>query len=61
MELDKVLREFHRYRHDLHIVDGVLCYSNLIVVPAAAALQAGIHAAHQGVSGMAKRIDESVF
>ena len=63
LELDKDPREFHRYRHDLHVVDGVLCYRDRIMVPAALREQvlAGIHAAHQGVSGMAGRKDETVF
>ena len=25
LELDKSLREYQRFRHDLHVVDGVLC------------------------------------
>ena len=63
LELDKDLREFHRYRDDLHMVDGVLCYRDRIVVPAALRGQvlAGIHPAHQGFSGMAERIDETIF
>ena len=48
---DKLQREYHRLHHDLHVVDGVLCYRDHIVV----------HAAHQGVSSMAGRIDEMVF
>jgi hypothetical protein len=63
LELDKTLREYHRVRHDLHVVDGVLCYRDRIVVPAAlqGMVLEGIHAAHQGVSGMAGKIDETVF
>ena len=63
LELDKSLREYHRFRHDLHEVDGVLCYRDRIVVPEAlrAKVLIGIHAAHRGVSGMAGRIDETVF
>ena len=55
LELDKDLREFQRYRHDLHVVDGVLCYRDRIVIPLALRGQvlSGKHAAHQGVSGMA--------
>ena len=47
----------------LHVVDGVLCYRDRIVIPAALQGQvlAGIHAAHQGVFSMAGRIDETVF
>ena len=63
LDLDKDLREFHRYCHDLHVVDRVLCYRDRIVVPAALREQvlSGIYAAHQGVSGMGGRIDETVF
>ena len=59
----KLQREYHRLHHDLHVVDGVLCYRDHIVVPAAlrAKILKCIHAAHQGVSSMAGRIDEMVF
>ena len=30
--LDKSRREYHRFRHDLHVADGVLCYRDGIVV-----------------------------
>ena len=45
------------------MVSGVLCYRDRIVIPAALRGQVltGIHAAHQGVSRMAGRIDETVF
>ena len=54
LELDKSLREYHRFRHDLHEVDGVLCYRDRIVVPTALRTNVliGIHAAHQLISGM---------
>ena len=57
------LREYHRFRHDLHVVDGVLCYRNRIMVQAALRTKVlvGIQAANQGVSGMAWKTDESVF
>ena len=35
LELDKDLREFHWYRHDLPKVDGVLWYRDRIVIPTA--------------------------
>ena len=31
LELDRSLREYHRFRHDLNKVDGVLCYRDRIV------------------------------
>ena len=63
LELDKTLREYHRFCHDLHMVNGVLCYRDCIMLPAAlrGKVLEGIHAAHQGVSGMAGRIAETVF
>ena len=61
LEMDKDMREFHRFRHDLHVVDGVLCYRDRIVVPAALQGQvlSGIHAAHQGVSGQESTLTSS--
>jgi hypothetical protein len=35
LELDKFLREYHRFRHNLHVVDEVLCYRDWIMVPTA--------------------------
>ena len=63
LELDKSLSEYHRFRHDIHEVDGVLCYRDRIVVPEALQTKVliGIHAAHQEVLGMAERIGETVF
>ena len=48
LELDKSLREHHRFRQYLHVVDGVLCYRDLILVPAAlrAKVLAGVYAAY---------------
>ena len=55
--------EYHRFRHELHEVDGVLCYRDRIAVPTAIRTKVliGIHAAHQGISGMTVRIDLTVF
>ena len=62
-KLDPDLREYHQHRHDLHVMDGVVCFRDRIVIPAALRPQviSGIHAAHQGVSGMTGRVQESVF
>ena len=45
------------------MVDGVLCYKDRLVIPEILreGVLDGIHAAHQGVTGMAARIDETVF
>ena len=53
LELDKSRREYHRFHHDLHKVDGVLCYRDHIW----SKVLIGIHASQ----GMAGRIDEIVF
>ena len=35
LEMDKDLREYHCFKHDLHVVEGVLCYRDRIVIPKA--------------------------
>jgi hypothetical protein len=47
--LDKSRREYHRFRHDLHVADGVLCYRDGIVVPETLRTKVliGIHATQQ--------------
>ena len=49
LEMDKSPREYHRLRHDLHVVDGVLCYRDRIVVVTALQTKVliGIHGPHQ--------------
>ena len=32
-QLEKDLRPFHLFRHSLHVVDGVLCYKDRLVIP----------------------------
>ena len=51
-ELDNSIREYHRFCHDLHEVDGVLCYRDRIVIPTAlrTKVRIGVHAAHQRIS-----------
>ena len=57
------IKEFHRYRYGLCVVDGVPCYKTRIVVPDKLRRQVltVLHSAHQGVSGMTARAEESVF
>ena len=57
------LRQFFKFRHDLHTVGGVACYKDRVIIPAKLRRQVleTIHAAHQGVSGMISRVEESVF
>ena len=32
-DLDPDLRTYHRFRHDLHVIDGVACYKDRIIIP----------------------------
>ena len=59
----KELREYHKFRHGLVVVDGVVTYKRRLVIPEQLRKQvlATIHAAHQGVSGMINRAEQSVF
>ena len=62
-ELDETIKQFHKFRHDLHVADGVVCYKDRIVVPIQLRQQIleAIHAAHQGVTGMFSRVEDTVF
>merc|ERR1711867_338264 len=62
-DVDKTIKQFHKIRHDLHVVDGVVCYKDRIVVPNQLRQQVlgAIHAAHQGVTGMFGRVEDTVF
>merc|ERR1711891_103956 len=62
-EVDDVVKPFHKFRHDLHVADEVVCYKDRIVVPAQLREQllGTIHAAHQGVTGMMGRVEDTVF
>ena len=62
-DLNQELKEYHKYRHSLHVVDGVVCYKGPIVIPTAlrSTLLDTIHAAHQGVSGMNSRVEDALL
>ena len=62
-ELDDAVKPFHKFRHDLHVADEVVCYKDRIVVPAQLREQllGTIHAAQQGVTGMMGRVEDTVF
>merc|ERR1712055_1204888 len=62
-ELDDAVKPFHKFRHDLHVTDEVVCYKDRVVVPAKLREQllGTIHAAHQGVTGMMGRVEDTVF
>ena len=57
------IKHYFKFRHDLHILDGVICYKDRIVIPDAlrSKILDIIHGAHQGVSGMVNRVEETVF
>merc|ERR1711891_40610 len=61
-EVDDDIKPFHKFRYDLHVADGVVCYKDRIVVPAKLREQLleTIHAAHQGVTGMMGRVEDTV-
>ena len=59
----KELRDYHRYRHGLVVVDGVVTYKRRLVIPERlrSRVLETLHAAHQGVSGMIHRAEQSIF
>ena len=61
--VNPAIRDFHRYRHGLCVIDEVLCYMTRVVFPDKLRKQilTALHSAHQGVSGMTARAEQSVF
>ena len=57
------IRDFHKYRHGLCMIDGVPCYKTRIIVPdrMRRRILSVLHSAHQGVSGMTARAEQTVF
>ena len=47
----------------LHEVDGVACYKGRLIIPTILrkVILEAIHAAHQGVSGINRRVDNSFY
>jgi hypothetical protein len=62
-DVDEELKQFHKFKHDLHVAKELVCYKDRIVIPTKLRLQVlkTIHASHQGVSGMISRVEETVF
>ena len=62
-DLDEEIRHYHRYKKDLHVAEDVVCYKDRIIIPIELRSQIleTIHAAHQGVSNMMSRVEETVF
>ena len=57
------LREFFQHRDVLTQVDGVPLYKDRVIIPAAlrAAVLETLHSAHQGITGMTERAQQSVW
>ena len=62
-KMSEELKEYHKHRHNLHVVDGVVCYKGRLIIPTSLRKEmlAAIHSAHQGVTGMNNRVEQSVF
>lgn len=62
-ELDKADHEFHGKVEELSVVDGLLMWQNRLVIPESLREEVldGLHAAHQGVSGLNARARETVY
>ena len=62
-DLPPILRQYHRYRDELFVVDGVALYGDRIIVPPAlrSTILDILHSAHQGVSSMLSRAESTVF
>ena len=48
-DVDEELRQYHKFRHDLHVAGGVMCYKDRAISPTRLRPQVleTIHAAHQ--------------
>ena len=62
-DLDEEIRQYHRYKKDLHVAEDMVCYKDRIIIPTELRPQVleTIHAAHQGVSNMMSRAEDTVF
>ena len=58
-DLDEDLRPYHKYRHELHIAGGVVCYKDRAVIPTRLRQQVleTIQGAHQGVRKLQRMED----
>ena len=64
-EVPAELKDFHRYRHGLKVVDGVVTYKQRLRLVVPVSLQKRVldtlDAAHQGMSSMINRAEQSIF
>jgi phage gp16-like protein len=58
-DVDEGLKPYYQFIHDLHVVGGVVCYKDRVIIPTILRTKVldAIHAAHQGVNGMVSRVD----
>ena len=56
-DVDEDLKQYHRFRHDLHVAGGIVCYKDRAIIPVTLRPQVLeiIHAAHQGVRSAGSR------
>jgi hypothetical protein len=61
--VDKELKQYHKFRHDLHVAEELVCYKDKIVIPAKMRPQVPetVQHGHQGVSSMISRVEDTVF
>ena len=61
--IETEVHEYWQYRNDLSITDGVILFKGRTVIPRTlrAETLAALHAAHQGVSAMSARAQDSIF
>ena len=62
-DLVEEIRHYHRYKKDLQVAVEVVCYKDRIIIPTELRPQVleTIHVAHQGVSNMMSREEDTVF
>ena len=62
-DLPTNLQEYHQFRNDLFVVDGVIQYKDRVVIPPSLREEvlSSLHSAHQGVTSMTSRADSSIF
>ena len=62
-DMPMAIRQYHKFRENLHSVDGVVLYKERIVIPPELRpeILKALHSAHQGITAMTSRAESSVF
>ncbi|XP_046858537.1 uncharacterized protein LOC124451985 [Xenia sp. Carnegie-2017] len=62
-DLPTPLQEYYQFRHSLYTVDGVIIYRDRVVIPPLLRknILEVLHSAHQDISSMTSRAEDSVF